>query len=161
LGCIHVRHFREGIRLRAQPGAVRRRAFDSAVKQMIAADCRRFVFEIGLTAPHLEIIGNLNDAVARLEDLLDGAELARSTPIVCEELSLARLRHTKRAPLRDLIKEWKRTRGQLTRDFLVPFKEAGVAQRTVLTRTHGETRALIEFFGPRLDVFDAGWIDSA
>jgi hypothetical protein len=131
------------------------------VKQMIAADCRRFVFEMWPSAPHLEIIGNLNDAVARLEDLLDGGYAQRTDPILCEPLSLGRLRHPKRAPLCSLIKQWKRMRGQLGRNPLLPFEEAGVAKRTVLTRSYGEGRALIEFFGPRLDVFDPGWIDRA
>jgi hypothetical protein len=158
LGFILVSCFRNAMRIRANLGSVARRTVASAIELTMAGDYDRFAFEVGVVAPSVEIIGNLNDAIARLEDLLEAtAQHDRPAAIVCEELSLGRLRHPKRAHLCRLIKEWKRTRGRLPRHLLAPFEETGVAERTVLTRTYGDRGARIEFFGPRLDVFDPGW----
>jgi hypothetical protein len=155
-GCIHVRMHGTAMRIRLSPGAIGQKAVAATARMMIDDPCDRYVFEFGMTSPYLEIVSNLNDALARLEAFRDVVELRCGSIVVGEELSLGRLRHPKRRQLRDLIKEWKSRRGFLTRDLLAPFQAPGLVGRTIMTRI-ARGGARVEYFGPRLDVYEPGW----
>lgn len=159
-GCIHMRLQGDTARFRIQPGAISVKAFAQAVKMMVDEPCDRYIFDGAMPAPHLEMVRNLNDAVARLEDFVEGVREHRDSIVASELLSLERLRHPKRAMLRDLLTQWRRLHGRLPSDPLVPFRSAGVLGRAILARPRpGGTK--IRFFGPQLDVYDAGWPERA
>ncbi len=160
-GCVRLRNHGAALRLHLAPETISERTFGSTVRMMVNHPRDRYAFEIGALGSCVEIVSNLNDSIARLEDFRGGIEWRCGTIVVSEELSLGRLRHPKRGRLRELIKEWKRLRGHLSRDVLAPFELSDVAGRTVLARMQGQGRTRIEHFGARLDVYGTGWHERA
>jgi hypothetical protein len=148
-------------RLRLAPRPVSHDAFAAAVRLLVDAPAERYLFEIGADASYIELVANLNDAIARLEDFVEDIATRGGSIVVDEPLSLDRLRHPKRRQLRLLLREWRRREGKLPRkDMLGPFDAAGLRGRSIMTRVTSSC-AQIEFFGPRLDVYDETWSDRA
>jgi hypothetical protein len=160
-GCIHMRVQGDAVRFRIQPGAISRKAFFQAVRMMVDDPRDRYIFDGATPAPHLELVRNLNDAVARLEDFVEGAREPRNSIMASELLSLDRLRHPKRRTLRDLIGQWKRLRGRLPDDPLTPFRTAGLLGRAIVARPLPGSGTRIRFFGPQLGVYDPDWAERA
>jgi hypothetical protein len=162
LGWLHVGWGRDVLRIGVRPLAVTRAAFERAATLMIAAPRgTRFVFEHCAEAAATDVLVNLNDALARLEDLTSFAGEASSRGVFfAEELSLGRLRHPKRRVLCALIRLWKRERGRIADGMLPPFAEPAAAERTVVARLAPEG-GVIAYAGSGLAVFGPGWPEAA
>jgi hypothetical protein len=157
-GWLHLRESRQLFRIRLRPEAFTRAAFDRAVERMVMAPKgTRFVFDHEERVPATDVLLNLNDAVAHLEDLMRFAdETSVRATFFSEELSLGRLRHPKRRVLRDLIKSWKRDRGVLPTELAAPFRAVGAGERFVVANTT-RRRCTVAQFGMGITVFGPRW----
>jgi hypothetical protein len=163
LGCIHVRRMRGATRIRLRAQRFNHLAFEAVAALMLEWNGGRHVFDHGLDAPFMEIVANLNDALAHLEQLMHiSRHDEKGVSLFSDELSLGRLRHEKRQGLRELIKEWKRRRGILGRDIIEPFRMASNAGPVMVVRALPRgSRCTIEYFGPKFVFYDPCWTLSA
>ena len=129
--------------------AVRRELLSRAcVKQLtelfIEFEPARIVIEQPTPAP-TEILSNVNDAVARLDELRrhNTGEVQRP-PFSFEALGLERLRHPKRRQLLSFYARWKRARGQMSMRELSDTLAHPITERAVVTRLAHPERPVIE-----------------
>jgi hypothetical protein len=90
--------------------------FRQLTELLIEYEPERIVIEHARPAEEpIEIAGNVNDALARLDDLRGrNPGEAQRPPFFIEPLGLDRLRHPKRKQLWRLYTKWKRSRGQMS-----------------------------------------------
>jgi hypothetical protein len=164
LGWIWIRRRPGLMRIALRPLGFSRATFEAAMRLMIEEDEDsrfRFVFDRHDDSQMIDVLSNANDAIAHFEDLMSFAgESSYRATYFSEELSLTRLRHPKRRVLQDLIKNWKRMRGELSPDeVLEPFRAVGSNERFVVARS-SKSRGTIAHFGTGITVFGQNWNDS-
>jgi hypothetical protein len=162
LGWIWVRRRAGLMRIALRPLGFGRATFEAAMRLMIEEEesgCR-FVFDRFDDSHTIDVLSNANDAIAHFEDLMSFAgESSYRATYFSEQLSLARLRSPKRRVLQDLIKNWKKMRGELADDdVLEPFRAVGSNERFVLARS-SRSRGTIAHFGTGITVFGQNWND--
>src|SRR5689334_8880326 len=157
-GWLHLRWTGRMLRIRMRPQTFTRAAFNRAVVHMVAAargTC--FVFDHEEPEHATDVLMNVNDAVAHLEDLMSFAgERSARASFLSEPLSLGRLKHPKRRVLRDLIKSWKRENGVLPEEMAAPFRAVGAGERFVVART-SRRHCTVAQFGMGITVFGPRW----
>lgn len=99
--------------IRLRPSLFPRACLDRIIELIIFNDVKRVVIDrVGLQAVPLDVMGNSNDAIARLQ-LLQQATVEKGAPFAPNimSLSLDRLDHPKRAGMKAALAAWKATRG--------------------------------------------------
>jgi hypothetical protein len=129
--------------------AVRRELLSRAcVRQLtglfIEFEPSRIVIEQPSPAP-VEIMSNVNDAIARLDELRrhNAGEIQRP-PFSFESLGLERLRHPKRQQLLRFYTRWKRAQGQMSMRELNDTLAHPITERAVVTRLARPDQPVIE-----------------
>jgi hypothetical protein len=158
LGWIRVRRRRGLFRIGLRPMGFGRATFEAAMRLMLEEDAGlRYVFDRSDDSHTIDVLTNVNDAIAHFEDLMSFAgESSYRSSYFSEELSLGRLRSPKRRVLQDLIKNWKKMRGELSDDVLEPFRAVGSNERFVVA-TAWQSRCKLTHFGAGITVFGEQW----
>jgi hypothetical protein len=136
LGFVRVRSLGPNLRITLRPDFLTRPAFETLAWKMSVRERTRFVVEVADEHGHLEMIPDLEDAVARIADLAAGGGAIIRPDFFCEELSLDRLTDHRRGRLNRLIKMWRTLRGNMPEDRLLPFRQSDLGDRVVLVRMH-------------------------
>jgi len=92
----------------------------------------------------IEILGNLNDAVARLDELRHHNSGEDPRPhFLFESLGLERLRHPKRHQLLSFYMRWKRAQGQMSAQELSTLLRKPITEHALVTRFEHPERPVI------------------
>jgi hypothetical protein len=160
LGFVRVRSLGPNLRITLRPDFLTRPAFETLAWKMSVRERTRFVVEVADEHGHLEMIPDLEDAVARIADLAAGGGAIIRPDFFCEELSLDRLTDHRRGRLNRLIKMWRTLRGNMPEDRLLPFRQSDLGDRVVLVRMHPDKRGVIAHAGCGFTCFDPTWQES-
>jgi hypothetical protein len=157
LGFVRVRCLGPNLRITLRPDFLTRPAFETLAWKMSTRERTRFVVEVADEHSHLEMIPDLEDAVARIADLAAGGGAIIRPDFFCEELSLDRLTDHRRGRLNRLIKTWRALRGTMPANRLLPFQQSDLADRVVLVRMQPDQRGVIAHAGRGFTCFDSSW----
>ncbi|HVJ56082.1 MAG TPA: hypothetical protein VM689_26715 [Aliidongia sp.] len=138
--------------------AIRREQLSHAcVRQLtellIEYEPRRIVIEQGPARPP-EILNNVNDTVARLDELRGRNPGERMRPpFSFESLGLERLRHPKRRHLLRYFMKWKRAQGEMSAREFASLQKNPFTDRTLVTRLNQPDRPIIETWPRSIKLF--------
>jgi hypothetical protein len=162
MGFARLRRRDDLIRLTIRAGQMGYATLEAVVRYLLTERWRRLVIEHAESVPAFEIFGEIEEAVARLQDLsAPSAMLAPRDRFFNQELSLQRLGAPGQESFRALMKLWRTSRGQLTPEKILTLMPAPLKARMTLTRMTAPAatgnRAIVEHIGPGFQVFDACW----
>jgi hypothetical protein len=162
LGYARLRQSEQTIRLTIRAGQMSFRTLEAVVRHLLAERWRRLVIEHAESVPSFEIFGEVEEAVARLQDLSSpSAMLVPRDRFFNQELSLDRLNVPGQEALRSLMKLWRSRKGQLPPEQILTLMPDALKARMTLTRITApavaRSRAIVEHIGPGFRVFDSCW----
>lgn len=158
MGFVRLRSVRSDARITLHPRFLSRAAYESLVCAMVEQDATRYIIERLDESDRIEIIPGVEDAAARLADLAAAGGQVRRADYYSEELSLTRLRGSRRlAPLSGLMRRWRASRGLLPGNFDSVFGDSALGGRTMVVRMVGEERGIVEYAGSGFSCFTPDW----
>ena len=148
LGFARFRAQRAAGRIMVQPRFLTKATYESLVHVMIQNDVERFVIETIDKLKLVEIIPDLEDAVAYLGDLAAlGGNVTRQD-FYCEPLSLQRLVRTPRlSPLGTLLRRWRSGGGVIRANPADELSDPALRGRTLMIRVASGDEVVTEHIG--------------
>jgi hypothetical protein len=163
LGFVRFRTSRSNARITLRPRFLTKPAYERLVHTMVSEECARTVIEIADEPDRIEIIPNVEDAVARLGDLAaPGGQVVRKD-FYNEPLSLDRLKGDQRlSPLAHAMRRWRSTRGDVSGDLATTFGNPALRGRVVVIRMVKPDHGILEYAGDGFACFnpDPAWRNS-
>ena len=158
LGFVRLRTVRTDARITLYPRYLTKAAYEALVGALVTQDCLRHFIE-NLEAPErAEIIPGVEDAAARLADLASAGGQVMRADFFSEELSLTRLRGSRRlAPLSRVMRRWRSSHGNLPASFETVFDDSSLGGRTMVVRMVNDEQGIVEYAGSGFNCFSPEW----
>ena len=158
MGYVRLRASRGDARVTLYPRFLTKAAFEALVCSLVEQDCTRHIVENLDDPGRVEIIPGVEEAAARLADLAAaGGEVTRDD-FYNEELSLDRLRDSRRlAPLAGMMRRWRTLQGSLDGSYESLFGDPALGGRVVVVRMLEGDQGVVEYAGSGFNCFDPEW----
>jgi hypothetical protein len=161
MGFVRLRLTDRIARITLYPRFLSREAYESLVHVLVSRDAQRTIIEDMGNPNRLDIIPDLEDAVARLGDLATVGGNVLRRDFYCERLNMQRLRGNPRlAPLASLLRRWRNTQGTLRGDLAAEFSDPTLRGRAIVMRMTSPQSGVYEYVGDGFPTFNATWRSS-